>query len=147
MAHEYLIVIGFGVALAVVSVSLFLSHVKRISAPNKADPAGTLVSIDLAAALAEDQITAQRKATAKRSKASNRIDVSVNKHSSDVVPTGNLNERDSSSTSPCTAKAVPLDKLADKVGFDHDLHFCLPCMAMYHGKRVPVHYNVAVRFT
>lgn len=62
MAYEALIVIGFGVALAVVSVALFCAHVKRINAPNKADPGGTLVSINLGAAIAQDKAAHDRKA-------------------------------------------------------------------------------------
>lgn len=68
MAYEALIVIGFGVALAVVSVALFCAHVKRINAPNKADPGGTLVEINLGAAIAEDQAAHDRKLAARRSK-------------------------------------------------------------------------------
>lgn len=68
MAYEALIVVGFGVALAVVSVALFFAHVKRINAPNKADPGGTLVDINLGAAIALDQAAHDRKLAAKGSK-------------------------------------------------------------------------------
>lgn len=68
MAYEALIVIGFGVALAVVSVTLFCAHVKRINAPNKADPGGTLVNINLGPAIAADQAAHDRKLAARRSK-------------------------------------------------------------------------------
>lgn len=68
MAYEALIVIGFGVALAVVSVALFCAHVKRINAPNKADPGGTLVDINLGAAIALDQAAHDRKLAARGSK-------------------------------------------------------------------------------
>lgn len=67
MAYEALIVIGFGVALAVVSVALFVAHVKRINAPNRADPTGTLVHIDLGAALAKDEATRNRKLSSRGS--------------------------------------------------------------------------------
>lgn len=65
MAYEVLIVIGFGVALAVVSVALFVAHVKRINAPNRADPTGTLVHIDLGTALAKDEANRNRKLSSK----------------------------------------------------------------------------------
>lgn len=68
MAYEALIVIGFGVALAVVSVALFCAHVKRINAPNKADPGGTLVNISLGAAIAQDQAAHDRKLAARGSR-------------------------------------------------------------------------------
>lgn len=68
MAYEALIVIGFGVALAVTSVALFWAHVKRINAPNKADPEGTLVEIDLGGAIAEDEAARMRKVASTRSK-------------------------------------------------------------------------------
>ncbi|CAB1101473.1 unnamed protein product [Ectocarpus sp. CCAP 1310/34] len=58
MTYEALIVVVFGVALAVASVALFIAHVKRINAPNRADPAGTLVHVDLGAALAKDEAAA-----------------------------------------------------------------------------------------
>lgn len=62
MANEALIVIGFGVALAVSTVSLFWAHVRRINAPNKVDPRGTLVEIaDLSTALKHDRAAAARK--------------------------------------------------------------------------------------
>eukprot|EP00903_Cladosiphon_okamuranus_P009391 g8955.t1 len=61
MAYEALIVIGFGVSLAVVSVALFVAHVKRINAPNRADPSGIVVHIDLGAALAKDEADLNRK--------------------------------------------------------------------------------------
>ncbi|CAM9320936.1 unnamed protein product [Scytosiphon promiscuus] len=67
MAYEALIVIGFGVALAVVSVGLFVAHVKRINAPNKADPTGTVVQIQLGTALAKDEAARNRKASARGS--------------------------------------------------------------------------------
>ncbi len=66
MAYEALIVIGFGVALAVVSVSLFVAHVKRINAPNRADPAGTVVHIELGDALAKDEAARRRKVSGRR---------------------------------------------------------------------------------
>ncbi|CAM9621662.1 unnamed protein product [Hapterophycus canaliculatus] len=61
MAYEALIVIAFGIALAVVSVGLFVAHVKRINAPNRADPTGTSVKIDLGVALAKDEAARNRK--------------------------------------------------------------------------------------
>lgn len=67
MAYEALIVIGFGVSLAVVSVALFVAHVKRINAPNRADPSGIVVHIDLGAALAKDEADRNRKLASKRS--------------------------------------------------------------------------------
>lgn len=67
MAYEALIVIGFGIALAVVSVGLFVAHVKRINAPNRADPTGTTVMIDLGAALAKDEAACNRKVAARGS--------------------------------------------------------------------------------
>lgn len=66
MAYEALIVIGFGVSLAVVSVVLFVAHVKRINAPNRADPTGIVVNIDLGAALAKDEAARNRKAACRR---------------------------------------------------------------------------------
>lgn len=70
MVYEAFIVIGFGAALAATSVALFWAHVQRINAPNKADPAGTVVEIDLAPALAKDEDARLRKVAAK--KGSNR---------------------------------------------------------------------------
>lgn len=67
MAYEALIVIGFGVSLAVVSVALFVAHVKRINAPNRADPSGIVVHIDLGSALAKDEATRNRKLASRRS--------------------------------------------------------------------------------
>lgn len=67
MAYEALIVIGFGVSLAVVSVALFVAHVKRINAPNRADPTGIVVDIDLGAALAKDEAARNRKASGRKS--------------------------------------------------------------------------------
>lgn len=62
MAYEALVVIGFGIALAFVSVALFCAHVRRINAPNKADPQGTLVKIEgLTSALAGDAAAASRR--------------------------------------------------------------------------------------
>lgn len=71
MAYEALIVIGFGAALAATSVALFWAHVQRINAPNKADPAGTVVEIDLAPALAKDEDARLRKVAAKKGSNSN----------------------------------------------------------------------------
>lgn len=70
MAYEALIVIGFGVSLAVVSVALFVAHVKRINAPNRADPSGIAVHIDLGAALAKDEADRDRKTAGRRRSAS-----------------------------------------------------------------------------
>lgn len=67
MAYEALVVIGFGVSLAVVSVALFVAHVKRINAPNRADPTGIVVHIDLASALAKDEAARTRKVASRRS--------------------------------------------------------------------------------
>ena len=67
MAYEALIVIGFGVSLAVVSVALFVAHVKRINAPNRADPSGIVVHIDLGEALAKDEAARNRKLASRRS--------------------------------------------------------------------------------
>lgn len=61
MAYEELVVISFGVVLAILSVALFWTHVQRLNAPNKADPAGTVVEIDLTTAIAEDQASHQGK--------------------------------------------------------------------------------------
>lgn len=74
MAYEALIVVGFGVSLAVVSVALFVAHVKRINAPNRADPAGIIVHIDLGAALAKDEAAQSRK-LASRGSFSRGVDV------------------------------------------------------------------------
>ena len=67
MAYEALIVIGFGVSLAVVSVALFVAHVKRINAPNRADPSGIAVHIHLGSALAKDEAARNRKLASRRS--------------------------------------------------------------------------------
>ncbi|CAM9837984.1 unnamed protein product, partial [Ectocarpus sp. 6 AP-2014] len=72
MTYEALIVIGFGVALAVASVALFVAHVKRINAPNRADPAGTLVHVDLGAALAKDEAAAAAREAAGRNNSGRR---------------------------------------------------------------------------
>ncbi|CAN0102551.1 unnamed protein product, partial [Ectocarpus fasciculatus] len=72
MAYEALIVIGFGVALAIASVALFVAHVKRINAPNRADPAGTLVLVDLSAALAKDEAAAAAREAAGRNNGGRR---------------------------------------------------------------------------
>lgn len=62
MVKEELIVISFGIVLAVTSVALFWAHVRRINAPNKADPQGTLVEIKgLGAALGDDRAAAARR--------------------------------------------------------------------------------------
>lgn len=65
MAYEELLVISFGIVLSVVSVALFWAHVKRINAPNKADPEGTRVKINLAVVLEEDEDTRRRRALVK----------------------------------------------------------------------------------
>lgn len=77
MAYEALIVIGFGVALAFTSVALFWAHVQRINAPNKADPGGTTVEIDLAPALAKDEAARLRKFNARGSHRDPRYGVDV----------------------------------------------------------------------
>ena len=66
MAYEAVIVIGFGVSLAVVSVALFVAHVKRINAPNRADPSGIVVHIDLGSALDKDKAARNRKLASRR---------------------------------------------------------------------------------
>lgn len=117
MAYEAQIVISFGITLAVASVYLFLSHVKRISSPNKADPEGTLVGVDLNAALAEDEVARQRKATAKRSRACRRSDVAANEFSSPMALVGSFGEEYSNPTSP-SSKAVTTHKLVDMASMD-----------------------------
>lgn len=67
MAYEALVVIGFGVSLAVFSVALFVAHVRHINAPNRTDPSGIVVHIDLGAALAKDEAARIRKAASRRS--------------------------------------------------------------------------------
>ena len=113
MAYETQIVISFGITLAVASVYLFLSHVKRISSPNKADPEGTLVRVDLNVALAEDEVARQRKATAKRSRACRRSDVAANEYSSPMALVGSFGKENLNSTSPSSSKAVTTHKLVD----------------------------------
>lgn len=61
MAYEEFVVIGFGVVLAVLSVSIFGAHVRRINAPNKGDPGGSRVAIHLAAAIAQDEAARRTK--------------------------------------------------------------------------------------
>lgn len=117
MTYEAQIVICFGITLAVASVYLFLSHVKRISSPNKADPEGTLVRVDLNAALAEDEVARQRKATAKRSRACRQSDVAANEYSSPMAMLGRFCEDNSKSTTP-SSKAVTTHKLADVASTD-----------------------------
>lgn len=90
MAYEALIVIGFGVTLAVVSVALFWAHVKRINAPNKADPQGMPVEIDLQNAIAIDAARAAASAAHKtaisvRSKKHNRRCAAASATSSDYA--------------------------------------------------------------
>lgn len=117
MAYEAQIVISFGITLAVASVYLFLAHVKRISSPNKADPEGKQVRVDLTAALAEDEVARQRKATAKSSRASRRSDVAANEHSSPMELVGSLGEGNLNSTTP-SSKSVTVHKLADVASID-----------------------------
>lgn len=77
MAYEALVVIGFGVILAIVSVALFWAHVKRINAPNKVDPEGTVVVIDdLDAAIAADARDENRKLAARGRKRPRHADKS-----------------------------------------------------------------------
>ncbi|CAM9789945.1 unnamed protein product [Discosporangium mesarthrocarpum] len=55
MVYEEVFVIGFGIALAAITVGLFWAHAMRINAPNNLDPGGVMVDIDLSQALASDQ--------------------------------------------------------------------------------------------
>lgn len=116
MAYEALIVIGFGFVLAVASVALFWAHVQRINAPNKADPGGTLVEIDLAAAHARDEASRHRKLAARGSRDARRGDGPASA-SSFAAFAGGIG---GSGSSPCVAggktavvDASVVDRVAD----------------------------------
>lgn len=114
MAYEALIVIGFGVALAVLSVALFCAHVKRINAPNKADPGGTLVDINLGPAIAEDQAAHDRKLAARKSKDLRYRDV-VASSGSLAGSTRGVDELGVSKVSSSTASAEARDVVKDRL--------------------------------